>query len=65
MGVQQKGASEIGSRNPLQLRVVDADKAENKAERALLDHLTPGGMLTREAVQKVLGALSASLQPKM
>ena len=56
LGLQEKGAARILSRNPLQLEVLDKTRATTNPERVLLDNLTPKGTMPRPAVQKVLEA---------
>ena len=58
MGLRDKGAVQILKRNPLQLEIVDAERASTEAEQVLLDSLTDRGTLPKSGVQSVLEALN-------
>jgi hypothetical protein len=63
--LQEKGAIRLLQRNPLQLQVIDANRATTPAERALVASLTSKGTLARDGVDRVLAALSDSMRPKV
>jgi hypothetical protein len=63
--MQGKGVLRIVNRNPLQLMVLDVERAEGPVERTLLTALTRDGTLTRDGVDRVLKELTRSSQPKI
>ncbi len=63
--LQRGGAVRIVSRNPLQLLVIDANRAVSPAEKVLLSALTARGTLGRDGVDRVLAELAKSTQPKV
>ena len=65
LGLQQKGAVQILSRNPLQLKVLEPGLVSTMAETALVKSLTDQGTLSREGVQAVLAALNMDVRTKM
>jgi hypothetical protein len=65
LGLQARGVLRITSRNPLQVVVLDREKAATAPERVFLDALTPRGTLSKDGVAAVLSALNEAAQPKV